>query len=247
MKNKSYLLLLLIFTLYSCESLNPFEKEGEYIEKRVELDGVYSIQNNNIFKIILVEDENEYLLLKGGENNISKVKIKLNDNKVSIDHSHGNNYSRYKPIVAEFHLKEFKEIITKTPSHYYSQGTISGDLLKIEIPSESELVEMKLDLDYKQLIFHSYGNSAGGYEFSGSCPQVIYTLNGIININASQLQTETTQVTQNGIGEAHVWAINTLDITIYASGNIYYKGSPEISISRIQVNNQRPTAEVIKE
>ena len=247
MKNKIYIFLLLIFTLCSCDALNPFEKDGEYIEKRIELAGVSSIQNNNIFKIILIEDDDEYVLLKGGLNIISKVAIEIKDNKVTLDHSHKNNFTNYNLIVAEFHLKEFKKIRTETPSNYSTQGTISGDILDIDIISESELVEMKLNLNYNKLDFHTYGSVAGGYEFIGACTEANYVLNGIINIKASELQTANTNIAQNGIGEAHVWVENKLSVTIYSSGNMYYKGNPEISINRVQVNNQSPTAKVLPE
>ncbi len=233
--------------LYSCDALNPFEEEGEYLEKRIDLPGISGIQNNNIFKIILVEDDDEYVLLKGGENIISKVSIQINEQNVTIDHSHKNNFTNYDLIVAEFHLKEFKKIATEAPSNYSTQRTISGDLLDIDVASASELVEMKLNLDYNTLDFHTYGSVAGGYEFSGTCTEAKYILNGIINIKASQLQTTNTNLVQNGVGEAHVWVENKLNTTIYTSGNIYYKGNPEITINRVQVNNQSPTAKVLPE
>lgn len=247
MKNKIYIFILLISTLCSCDSLNPFEEEGEYIEKRIDLPGVSGIQNNNIFKIILVEDDDEFVLLKGGENIISKASVEINEQNVTIDHSHKNNFTNYDLIVAEFHLKEFKKITTEAPVDLSTQGTISGNLLDIDIASVSELVEMKLDLEYNTLDFHSYGSSSGGYEFSGTCAEVKYVLNGIINIKASQLQTTNTNLAQNGIGEAHIWVDSKLATTIYSSGDIYYKGNPEITINRVQVNNQSPTAKVLPE
>ena len=247
MKNKNHLLLVLLFILCSCDAINPFEKDGEYIEERTELVGVTSIQNNNIFKIILVEDDDEYVLLKGGKNIISKVEIEVNDEKVIIDHSHKNNFTNYDQIIAEFHLKEFKKITTEAPSNYSTQGTISGDLLHIDVASDCELVEMKFDLDYNMLDFHTYGSVAGGFEFIGASTEAKYVLNGIINIKASALQTTNTNLAQNGIGEAHIWVDNKLSTTIYSSGDIYYKGNPEITINRVQVNNQSPTAKVIPE
>ena len=247
MKNKLSILILLLAVLCSCDALNPFEEEGEYIEKRIDLPSISGIQNNNIFKIILVEDDDEYVLLKGGENIISKVSIQINEQNVIIDHSHKNIFTNYDQIIAELHLKEFKKIATEAPSNYSTQGTISGDLLDIDVASASELVEMNLSLNYNSLDFHTYGSVAGGYEFKGVCTEAKYVLNGIINIKASQLQTSNTNLAQNGIGEAHIWVENKLNATIYTSGNIYYKGNPEITIKRVQVNNQSPTAKVIPE
>lgn len=246
-KNKIYIFVLLLLTLTSCETLNPFENEGEYMEKRIDLPGISSIKNLNTFKITLVKDEEEFLLLKGGENIISKVSVVVSDQNLTIDHSHKNNIKNLDLIDVEIHLKEVKLIIADAPAYYTNKGVLNGNRLDIDITSESELVEMKLNLKYDVLDFHSFGTVAGGYEFTGICPTCNYVLNGIINIRASELQSMKVNLVQNGIGEAHIWVENELNVTIYSSGDMYYKGNPVTTISRIQVNNQSPTAKVLPE
>lgn len=246
-KNKIYIFVLLLLTLTSCETLNPFENHGEYMEKRIDLPGISSMKNLNTFKITLAKDDEEFLLLKGGENIISKVSVAIKDQTVTLDHSHKNNIKNFGLIEAEIHLKEFKQITADAPAYYTSKGELSGNRLDIYITAESELVEMKLDLKYDFLDFHSFGTAAGGYEFTGICPSANYILNGIINIKASELQSEKVNLVQNGIGEAHVWVENELNVTIYSSGDMYYKGNPIVNINRIQVNNQSPTAKVLPE
>ncbi len=247
MKNNISILILFLLFLSSCESFNPFEDEGQYIEKRIDLSGITNIENLNTFKVVLVEDSEEFFLLKGGENIISKVVVNINDQNISIDHSHKNNLRNLELIEAEIHLKEFKQITINAPANYTNIGKLNGSRLDIDITSVSELVEMKLDINYDILDFHSFGTVAGGYEFSGICPTADYVLNGIINIKASDLQSQNVKLVQNGIGEAHVWAENELNVTIYSSGDMYYKGNPVVTINRIQVNNQSPTAKVLPE
>ena len=246
-KNKIFIVILILITLTSCEALNIFEDDGEYMEKRIDLSGISNIENLNTFKITLIEDDEEFLLLKGGENIISKVSVIQNDQNLTIDHSHRNNFKNFDLIEVEIHLKEFKLITANAPAYYSSLGELSGNRLDIDITSESELVEMKLDLKYDILDFQSFGTASGGYELTGVCPTVNYVLNGIINIKASELQSTNVNLAQNGIGEAHVWVENELKVSIYSSGDMYYKGDPVVTIHRIQVNNQSPTAKVIPE
>ncbi|MBL4561840.1 MAG: DUF2807 domain-containing protein, partial [Labilibaculum sp.] len=158
-----------------------------------------------------------------------------------------NNLKNFDLIEVEIHLKEFKIITADAPAYYSSIGELSGNRLDIDVTSESELVEMKLDLNYDILDFHSFGTVTGGYELTGLCPTANYVLNGIINIKASELQSTNVNLAQNGIGEAHVWVKNELKVTIYSSGDMYYKGDPVVTINRVQVNNQSPTAKVIPE
>jgi len=247
MENRALLLSLLLIILCSCGKLNLFEDEGEYTEIRYELSGVNQIKNLNIFQIEIVQDKEEYLLLKGGENVLEKASVSVSEQEVILDHEYQNWVQNYDLIIAEIHLKDLQKTTIDAPANISNSSILTGDHLDIDITVNAELVEMELNLDYSSLKFHSHGSVSGGYVFSGSCPNVNYTLNGITNIKASDLQSEVVSLGQNGIGEAHVWAKEKLSVTIYNSGDIYYKGNPEIEINRIQVNNQNPSADVLPE
>ncbi|PXY01437.1 hypothetical protein DF185_08100 [Marinifilum breve] len=166
---------------------------------------------------------------------------------MTIDHSYNNKARNFDLITAEVHLKEVTKITCSAPANISSIDKLSGNHLDIIVYSESQLVETHLNLEYDSMKFHSFGSATGEFKFFGICPNTNYTLNGVINIKAGDLQSNNISLAQNGIGEAHVWAKDKLNVTIYSSGNIYYKGTPEISVKRIQVNNQNPTGEVLQE
>jgi hypothetical protein len=245
MQNKICLIVLIF--LYSCSSLNPFESEGEYTEKKVELSNITDIRIENAFKIVFVQDDEEYILFKGGENLVKKTSNKLEGNQLTLDHNYKNIARNLDLISVEIHLKQFNKIIANAPSNISSKDLISGETLKVIIYSDAEIVEMDLKLDYNTLDFHSYGSAGGGYEFSGTATTSKYVMNGITNIKASGLKSNTVTIAQNGIGDAHVWAEEALNLTIYNSGDIYYKGNPIINTSRVQVNNQNPSGKIIQE
>lgn len=247
MANKTLLISLLLFFFCSCSKLNLFEKEGKYNEIRYELASVTQIKNLNTFNIEIIQDDEEYLLLKGGENVLKEASVSFSDQTVILDHQYQNWTRNYELITAEIHIKNLQTITVDSPAKISNLGTITGDNLYIDITTEAELIEMKLNLAYASMKFHSHGSVSGGYEFTGICPVTAYTLNGIINIKASNLQSQKVTLAQNGIGEAHIWAEEKLQVTVYNIGDIYYKGNPEIEISRIQINNQSPTAKVLPE
>lgn len=247
MANKTLILSLLLLIFCSCSKLNLFEKEGNYTKTRYELTAITQIKNLNTFNIEIVQDEEEYLLLKGGENVLKKASVSFSDQEIILDHQYQNWTRNYDLITAEIHLKDLLTITIDSPAKISNSGTLNGDNLYIDITADAELVEMNLNLNYATMKFHSHGSVSGGYEFAGICPLANYTLNGITNIKSSGLQSKTISLVQNGIGEAHVWAEKKLNITIYNIGDIYYKENPEIEITRVQVNNQSPTAKVLPE
>ncbi|MFA9370262.1 MAG: GIN domain-containing protein [Labilibaculum antarcticum] len=247
MANKTLILSLTLLIFCSCSQLNLFEEEGDYTETRFEFTAITQIKNLNTFTIEIVQDDEEYLLLKGGENVLKEATISFSDQEIILDHQYQNWTRNYDLITAEIHLKDLQTITIDSPAEISSNGTLNGDNLYIDITADAELVEMNLNLDYTSMTFHSHGSVSGGYEFAGICPLANYTLNGITNIKSSSLKSQTISLGQNGIGEAHVWAEEKLNVTIYNIGNIYYKGNPEVKITKVQVNNQSPTAKVLPE
>ena len=247
MKNRTILLGLLLWFVSACSSFNPFEGEGDYTEKRVELSGITHIENLNIFKIILIQDDEEYVLFKGGENIIEEVSVSLENECLKIDHDYRNLARNFDQIIAEIHLSNIKAITVNSPANISSEGNLSGDYMDINITNDAELVEMDLNINLSSLRFHSHGTPTGKYIFSGNCPTTNFILNGITNIQATDLKSDNVTIAQNGIGEAHVWAEKKLNVTTYNTGNIYYKGNPEIIINRIKINNQDNDAQVLPE
>jgi hypothetical protein len=247
MKNNILFLSFILIIFCSCSKLNLFEKEGKYDEKRYELAAITKIKNHNTFHIEIVQDEEEYLLLKGGENVLKVVTVSFSDQEIILDHQYKNWTRNYDLITAEIHIKNLQTITIDSPAKISNSGTLDGVNLNIDITAEAELVEMNLNLNYASMQFHTHGSVSGGYEFAGICPLANYVLNGITNIKSSNLQSQTISLAQNGIGEAHVWAEEKLNVTIYNIGDMYYKGNPIVNINRIQVNNQSPTAKVLPE
>lgn len=247
MKNKSLILSTLLIVFYSCSNLNLFEKEGEYVENRYELTAITHVKNLNTYNIEIVQDEEEYLLLKGGKNVLEEATVSFSGQELILDHQYQNWTRNYDLITAEIHLKNLQKITIDSPAKIGNSGTLNGEILYIDITADAEVVEMKLTIDYASMEFHSHGSVSGGYEFAGLCPLAKYVLNGITNIESSKLQSDTVSLGQNGIGEAHIWVEEKLNVTVYNIGDIYYKGNPEIEIKRVQVNNQSPTAKVLPE
>lgn len=233
--------------LFSCDTLNPFEKEGKYTEKVFEFEEIQSIRNKNNFKILIIEDDSDFLILKGGENKIKKCEVNYKNGVVTINHSYKNQLRNYGLIAAEVHVSNLTNITIDAPANIISENTLNGENISIDIASKSELVELDLKLNFASMKFHSRGSASGGYHFSGSCIKANYIMNGITNIFANNLESTEVSIAQNGIGDAHVWTKQSLNVTIYNSGDIYYKGTPDISVKYIQVNNQNATGKVIKQ
>ncbi len=73
----------------------------------------------------------------------------------------------------------------------------------------------------------------GPIEFENACPgveQLFVTNTGASTFHGFPMQVPACSVTLSGNGHCEVYASKTLDVTILGSGNVYYKGHPEINI-----------------
>lgn len=69
----------------------------------------------------------------------------------------------------------------------------------------------------------------GEFRLSGMTTNLDIDLVGVGDVEAFGLESEDCDVTISGVGDAEVWASNTLDVTISGTGSVFYKGMPTIN------------------
>lgn len=245
--HKLYILLALIsFLSSSCSNFLFWEGEDERVNRTIEIANIEKIQIESIFYIELIQDEEEYIIATGSEDQLDKLKISSVENIFLFRHDYNNLIKNYTPIKLEIHLKDINYILVQSPSNISNSETMNINNIDIYITEKSELVEMDLNLNCKKLFLDVRGGVNGRFEFKGECPNASYVLNGATNIMALELKSQNVDIAQNSIGEAYLFAEKKITAKIYNFGNIYYKGSPEIIENRIQINNQSPTAKLIQ-
>ncbi|MFA8436699.1 MAG: GIN domain-containing protein [Marinifilaceae bacterium] len=240
-------LLICLCLLSSCSPLQPFESPGKSTRKDIPLDENFNkLIISNIFDVELIPDTINQISFIGGENLLEKVNLTNHEESITISHDNKNLTRNFENIQVEIHYTNLNQVSLEYPCKLTGRFSNPDSDFNITIPVEGELVEIDLAIVAKNLKIHSYGTITAGIQLSGESSTASYVLNGIVNLKSLEFRCKKVNIVQNGIGEAHVWAEDNLDLTIYTDGNIYYKGNPEISTSRIQVNNQSPTAKVIK-
>ena len=84
-------------------------------------------------------------------------------------------------------------------------------------------------------------NGAGNFKVNtGGGSELVFSLSGKGNIDAQDYQVQNASITHSGVGNARIWATNTLKGNLSGVGNILYKGSPKINVKRTGVGNIKP-------
>lgn len=105
-----------------------------------------------------------------------------------------------------------------------TNGTIEGTNIQLELLGNVE-VNVALEMDS---IFTSYVGK-GDLNFSGSSIYHSMILEGEFDVSGFELMTDYSSIDLIGIGNCEVYANEKLDVSITGIGDVYYKGTPDIS------------------
>ncbi|MCY1633223.1 GIN domain-containing protein [Marinifilum sp. D737] len=247
MKISHYLLFLFYLLVSSCSFINPFEDSGTETDVLFETKTFNTIVLEGIFSVTIIQDNSHSIYFKGGENILDKFSFTDQENTLILRHSYSNWLHNLEIPILEIHCSKLNEIKFHTSCNLHSKGTLSGDKLAIYLTEEADIVEMNLNLNFETFNFDSRGSSSGKHTFKGICNNAHFTLNSSNNILANKLETDKMRIGHNGLGNAHIWVNDSLNVTFYNSGNVYYKGSPHITVYRVQVNNQKASGQVLSQ
>ncbi len=242
-----YVYILILINLSACSLINPFDDEGKYTEMVLRVDEFSKIEVLNIFNIEIIEDTESYILYKGGENILTKMTYSSTSGLLKLDHNYLNWSRNFKIPTLEIHMPLLEALDLKGSCTLKNQTQLSGKNLSIYVHDSADVYDMDLNVNYQNLRFHSRG-SGGKLSVKGHCPTASYVLNGSANLDATQLISNNVSLTQNSLGNGHVYVDNKLTVLFLKSGDVYYKGEPkEINVSYKQINNQDASGKIIKE
>ena len=107
---------------------------------------------------------------------------------------------------------ENEEELVEIPTIYFSNGGAGNQTG--EVFGENIVVSIR---------------GSGSITLSGICNFAEITVQSAGNFNGSDLEILEAFVSSRGSGDIYVWATEWLEVEIKGSGNVYYKGNPQIT------------------
>ncbi len=98
-------------------------------------------------------------------------------------------------------------------------------IFKIQVVGSGDLNASQLDLDecYVSL------SGSGDIRLSGVCNSLNINGSSSGDISASKLETKECKISKTGSGDVSIWVIGDLYVKSSGSGDVYYKGSPNVN------------------
>jgi len=243
---KRYIYILCLFLFASCKLINPLYNEGKHIETSIEIEDFTQLEVQNVFNIEIIADTETFILYKGGENILKEMTYTSKDQILKLDHKFMNWANSFKIPRLEIHTTYVDTINIYSSGSLVSQNQLSAENLTLNINRGAEAYEVNLKVKCSNFRFFATVAAGGSFDFSGECQTASFDLNGSTNIKALNLISEKTTFIQNSLGNAYVFAKDTIKAGFYNSGNIYYKGKPKnIEVKYGKVNHQKASGKLI--
>ncbi len=172
-----------------------------------------------------ISQGNEYsFIMKGQRVILDKVDLSVENNNLIIQLNecfNGDGYSLdifiTAPEIVNIEMSGIGTVTTETP--------LSADVFSLKLSGVSEMNSLEIEADSMT----TYHLGTGTIQYSGNTRAHTILSSGVGEIKADNLTTKTTEVTSNTTGDTYVNVSEKLIATLNNTGNVYYKGSPEIT------------------
>ncbi len=229
------LYILLIIACLSCERENGGEclqSSGELTEVKIELPDFSILELYDLFDVYLIDDTVNELSILTGSKLQDDIELKTEGSKFMVYNNARCRWFRdYERVVLTFRCKDLKRVSLWYPCYVASQDTLTWPSLNIY--SYAKVFEGDIKVNNDNFRFGVNFSCAGSCSISGKTGKLTIMNRGVHHIFADNLESVSADITNNSLGDIHAGCTDTLRAHIWESGNIYYRGNPEIILRDI--------------
>ena len=229
---KTVLIILTVFCLFfaACEK-DDYEtnlSNGKIITQEFKLNSFTGIIIDTKANVVLRNGESQKVIVSISENILKDINTTIVNNHWLIDFKDGDN-------IATINSHEFKIIIENPNINYIemeSSGTITCEE-KITVPTleVKQMSSGRVNICCKTNFLKTTMDGSGELIISGNTDNHSLTHDASGNLKAFDLKSNTCKVFHEGSGEAKLSVSDNFSGNMDGSGNVYYKGNPQVSVS----------------
>jgi len=235
MKNFSYLLIFSILIISGCDretAPDCFKKTGEIHTKTIELNEFKYLTINDLFKVKLIPDSENKLVIRGGKNMIPKVEITEIDTTLIIENLNTCNWTRsyQKVIELDIHFTKLENITILGQVELYNTDTIKANYFTILFNTKVSKANLIID---SYLFNLQIWNTTGEFYISGKTNYFWLHNDKYAYLYAQNFNARMVHAENNSTGDIYIKVREELQAWVKSYGDIIYEGNPEITYKEI--------------
>lgn len=229
--NQVILLVAMFLTSAGCTLDGCFRKEGGTREKTNYFEGVSVVEVHGTFNIELVQDTAFFIEAIAPELALEDIEYVFSDTTLGI-YNYNNCFWRRdidKPDL-RIHIDDIDELNVFEASNFYSTDSISDEF---KFTVRTNISEADLVFNAPSVYFYINKHSGGSYVFRGKTGAAFFMNFNTGLFDMQDLECKKARVHNYSVIDMKVNVVDHLWVEIYNSGNILYKGSPNIIIDTL--------------
>ncbi len=202
-------------------SANVIKGDGNVVTRMHEVDYFNKLDIRGMFEVILIPGEGQPVIFETDENIQEYLKLRVRGNTLYVSTTEDAVF-RSSKMVLHIPYPALQKISIGGACKLGSDAPVVAEELRLQV---SGAADIELTVEAKQLTTKVSG--AANIKLDGTVDEHRADLSGASNIRAEQLYTGNTRINLSGAGSAHVYASETLDVSLSGLGNIRYYGAPK--------------------
>ena len=243
---KLILLSLSVVLFLSCDYITHFNKTGDVITKEIEWNGAPHIEIYAPVRIIPVIDSVCRMEITGMDFLVEDYVFIQSDEKLMIEHKKSYRLQEEKIADLILYAPKYERFTANSPCKFESRDTLFFNNLTFVINGRGSHTTGNLILKGNSVRISAYSpTNRCKLTVSGEVNWAFYSTEGVTLIDAFGLSTVNTKILHKSAGNYNVSVSGLLDVEIYSTGNVYYKGNPTVDLKRIENFMMKATGQVI--
>lgn len=202
------------------------EGSGIMITQERTVSGFDSVELRGFGDLTIKQGSSESLTIEAEDNVIDKLTSEVVNGRLILSNDDNFTFSSLEGIHYTLTLIDLKQV------NLTGLGSIDMDGLKTQNLEISEsgsgnLILHNLDAQSLDIVI----GGLGSVELDGTAPDQAIKITGAGNYSGADLESARAQVTVSGLGNATVWATESLNVKISGTGNVEYYGNPQLTES----------------
>lgn len=224
------LIIASIFILSACQFLpwiRVVRGSGNVITETRQVSGFSALRMDGAGRLVITQGTTESLEIQGEDNLIGELTSEVQGNTLVLGYQQQpwlKSILPTKPIVYNLTVTDLTKL-TLNGAGDIEIRSLETDSLVLDINGAGKIDITEIVAE--QLTVNFAGT--GSITVSGVVTDQAVTLDGAGNYQAGDLQSQSTTIEINGLGNGTVYATDTLAITINGGGSVGYYGSPRVT------------------
>lgn len=194
---------------------------GNVTKESVDIDGFNGIHVSSGIDVYIRQGSPTEITVEADENLHEHIRVELRDRTLDIGTYANIRQARSKKVYVT--LPELRKVNVSSAGDVRGQGQFTCDRLDISISSAGDLY---LEVEADEI--HCSLSSSGDAELTGKARLLEARISSAGDLKAFDLEVEKCRVSASSSGDARVFVTGELDASASSSGDIYYRGDPEL-------------------